>query len=50
MYVYNLFLSESYGESKKKISLFCNTSTTEIEDDEKPRKRKKKLFFDFSVK
>lgn len=46
MYVYNFFSSESYVESKKKISLFCNTSTTEIEDDEKPIKRKKKQFFD----
>lgn len=40
------FVSESYAESKKKISLFCNTSTTEIEENEKPRKRKKKQFFD----
>lgn len=50
MYVCVFFLSESNVESKKKISLFCNTSTTEIEDDEKPRKRKKKTFFRLSVK
>lgn len=44
--MYITFVSESYAESKKKISLFCNTSTTEIEENEKPRKRKKKQFFD----
>lgn len=44
--MYITFVSESYAESKKKISLFCNTSSTEIEENEKPRKRKKKQFFD----
>jgi len=34
--------------AKKKLSTFCNTSTTEVENVDKPRKRKKKQFFDSS--
>ena len=43
-------LSESYEVAKKKLTTFCITSTTEVENVDKSRKRKKKQFFDSSNK
>lgn len=45
--VCNIFILESYSEGKKKLTKFCDTSTTELDDiTQQPRKRFKKHFDD----
>jgi len=48
--VCNIFFLESYSEGEKKLTSFCDTSTTELEDiTQQPRKRFKKNYFDDSM-